>query len=97
MTKMVNLNYSMISAYIDHGEKRHPQKVMQELGITYEHATPQSMLDCWWFWCCKVPEGMDLPGYIRKLNLDPFEAIGNGLRREDAEKIAAIIKEEYDD
>lgn len=64
----------------------HPQKVMKELGITYQHATPQSLSDQWWFWNCEnIPE--DLPDYITELGLDPMKCIGYGLSEEDAKNI----------
>jgi hypothetical protein len=80
------LRFCMMSAAIDCNETRHPQTVMKELGITYQHATPQSMGDQWWFWNCEnIPE--DLPKYLTSLNLDPMECIGYGLSQEDAKKI----------
>ena len=67
-------------------ESRHPQEVMKDLGITYIHATPQSMGDQWWFWNCEnIPE--KLPEYIDELIADPMECIGYGLSEEDAKKI----------
>jgi len=43
--------------------KRHAQVVMKELGITYQHSTPQSIGDQFWFWNCEnIPE--KLPDYI---------------------------------
>lgn len=81
----LRFNYEVASR--EHGETRHAQKVMRELGITYQHATPQSLGDQFWFWNCEnVPD--DLPGYIEELNLDPMECIGFGLSREMAVKIA---------
>jgi len=69
----------------------HPQKVVKELGITYQHSTPQSMGDCWWFWNCEVtPE--PLPPYLSEIKLDPMECIGYGLSQEDAEKIRDFYK-----
>lgn len=69
-------------------DSRHAEQVMRDLGITYQHATPQSMYDCWIFWNCKnVPEV--LPRYLRVLDIDPIKAIGNGLSPEDALKIIA--------
>jgi hypothetical protein len=63
-----------------------PEKVMEGLGITYQHATPQSIADQWWFWNCEnIPE--QLPDYIKPLQVDPMEAIGNGLDRKTAEEI----------
>jgi len=69
-----------------YGATKHAQKRMKELGITYQHATPQSLGDQWWFWNCEnVPEV--LPEDLTELNLDPMEYIGFGLSKEDAEKI----------
>lgn len=83
---MKHLRYCMMGAMINHDESRHPQKVMKELGIDYQHATPQSMGDQWWFWNCEnIPD--DIPGFITDLNLDPMECIGYGLSKENAEKI----------
>lgn len=65
----------------------HPQQVMKKLGITYQHATPQSIADQWWFWNCEnIPA--ELPNFLTLLNLDPFECIGHGLSKEHAEMIA---------
>ena len=66
----------------------HPRKVMEELGITFFHATPQSLGDCWWFWCCEnVPN--ELPSFLHKLDVQPELAIGYGLSKEEAEAIRA--------
>ena len=68
------------------GENRHAQVVMRELGIKYQHSTPQSMGNQWWFWNCEnTPE--ELPSFLSELGLDPMEQIGFGLSKEDAEKI----------
>lgn len=67
----------------------HPQKVMRQLGITYQHSTPQSMYDSWWFWNCEnLPE--NLPDYLTELKIDPDDAIGQGLNRADAESIKTV-------
>jgi len=64
----------------------HPQKQMRSLGITFQHSTPQSLGDQWWFWCCKnIPE--PLPPYLSILDADPMKCIGYGLSEEDAIKI----------
>lgn len=61
---------------------------MRKLGITYEHATPQSIADCWWFWGCKnVPD--PLPAALKTLKVTPREAIGYGLSKEDAKRLEA--------
>jgi|TARA_R110000782_G_scaffold181815_1_gene272085 hypothetical protein len=64
----------------------HPQKAMKEMGITYQHATPQSMGDFWWFWNCEsIPD--KLPLFLSFLDIDPMECIGMGLSQENAESI----------
>jgi len=81
-----HLRFEYYSAW-DAGEKRHAQEVMKELGITYQHSTPQSLGDQWWFWNCEgIPE--KLPPYITELNVNPFDAVGHGLSQEDAVKIS---------
>lgn len=84
----MHLLYDLMSAGMHHNENRHAQLVMRELGITYQHATPQSIADQWWFWNCEnVPA--DLPGFITELKLDPLKQVGRGLDQETAEAIAA--------
>ena len=64
----------------------HPQKVMKELGVTYQHATPQSMFDQWWFWNCEnIPN--KLPSYLSELNAKAHDAIGSGLSKSLADEI----------
>ena len=70
---------------VENGEPhRHPQKIMEELGITYECAVPQSLADSWWFLNVgNVPP--ELPTYIRELELSdeqlshwmPYATIGS--------------------
>lgn len=63
---------------------KHPLQTMQELGITYQHATPQTMADQWWFWNCQgVPE--QLPSYITVLKGNPHDFVGFGLSKEEAD------------
>ena len=63
-----------------------PDQIFRELGITYAHATPQSLFDCWWFWNCEnIPE--NLPDYITELKLTPMDAVGHGLTKERAEQL----------
>lgn len=82
---MRGLRYDVYGAALAE-ERSHPQKKMRELGITYQHATPQSMGDQWWFWNCEnIPN--DLPEYIADLEKDPMESIGFGLTKDLAEKI----------
>ena len=69
----------------------HPQKAMEELGITYRHATPQSIADQWWFWGCdSLPK--ELPPFLTELNLDPRDFVGRGLSQEDVDRI--LLKDE---
>lgn len=83
----MHLRFSLYAAQ-DEGETGHPQHVMRALGITYQHATPQSLTDNWWFWNCKnVPSS--LPGYLRELTLDPMDCVGRGLDQGTAEAIRA--------
>ena len=78
----MNLRYEILRAV-----PKHPLKVMQELGITYEHATPQTMGDQWWFWNCRgVPE--TLPVYLTELKGSPHDYIGWGLSKEQADKLS---------
>lgn len=64
----------------------HPQTLMKRLGITYQHATPQSMADQWWFWnCSNIPD--PLPKGLEILSADPMKMVGFGLTQWQAEKI----------
>ena len=69
----------------------HPLQSMERLRITYQHATPQSMLDEWWFWNCEnLPD--QLPKYFSILECkDPLEMVGFGLSKENAEKIRDYV------
>lgn len=74
------------------GEKRHAQAVMESLGITYQHAVPQSMGDQWQFWNCEnVPDA--LPEYIDEIKVDPMDMIGYGLSADQAKRIVARANE----
>lgn len=82
-----HLTYSYEGAY-NANKSGHAQDVMKELGITYQHSTPQSMGSAFWFWNCEnIPE--NLPKYIYDLDIDdPLEYVGWGL----SEKMAIAIK-----
>jgi hypothetical protein len=84
MSKHLTLNFYTASY---ENENRHPLDIMKSLGITYQHKTPQSMGDCWWFWNCEnIPDV--LPSYIKELEIDdPLKYVGWGLSEEDALKI----------
>ena len=84
----MHLKYCLMTANIDCNEMRHAQTVMKALGITYQHATPQSMGDQWWFWNCEnVPE--ELPKYLIELTADPLKCVSWGLSQKDANEIKA--------
>lgn len=86
MNTHLRLDYQTASFSDDPRGKGHAQEVMRRLGITYQHSTPQSMGDCWWFWNCEnIPD--DLLECLKVLEVDPMEAIGWGLSQEMAEKI----------
>lgn len=86
----IHLRYDLMWASFHCNENRHPQEVMKELGIIYQHSTPQSMVDQWWFWNCEnTPE--ILPSYLTPLDLDPMECIGYGLSKEKAESIRDYV------
>ncbi len=64
----------------------HPQDILERLGITYQHATPQSIVDQWIFWNCEnIPD--ELPPYLEVREYNPYKMIGSGLSKEDASKI----------
>lgn len=64
----------------------HPQVVMKQLGIAYQHATPQPIGDQWWFWNCEnVPD--PLPPYLKVLPFTPHECVGFGLSEAMANEI----------
>jgi hypothetical protein len=80
----MHLRYEMPQSDCDH-----PQDIMRKLGITYQHATPKSIFDQWWFWNCEnVPT--PLPEGFSELCRDPHSAIGHGLSREQADWIAGL-------
>lgn len=81
----IHIRYDLYAA-----PERHAQEVMRELGVTYVHATPQSMGDQWWFWCCEnLPD--PLPPYMSRLELDPQNCVGWGLNQENADKITEAM------
>ena len=90
MTRHLNFDI-LYGAYNPENDPGHAKEAMEKLGITYQHATPQSMGDCWWFWNCEnIPD--PLPPYLSYADhLDPMKCIGIGLSQEDAEKIRDYI------
>lgn len=83
----MHLRYCCMTAGFDCNENRHPQVVMKELGITYQHATPQSIADQWWFWNCQNVPAV-LPSFLKELTVKPHDAIGWGLSKEAADMIS---------
>lgn len=84
--KKVNLIYCLYTAHSDCGVNEHAKVVMRNLGITYKHATRQSLYDAWQFWNCEnVPE--NLPKYITINKNDPMKFVGYGLSQEMAIEI----------
>jgi len=80
-----HLRYNNRTAY-ESGYKGHPQKEMEKLGITYQHATPQTLGDQWWFWNCKnLPK--ELPVFLEKTDWNPIKMIGFGLSEKRAIEI----------
>jgi hypothetical protein len=63
MSDLVGIKYCLYGSF-DAGEKRHPQEVMKDLGITYRKAVPQSIADMWQFFGCCIPDGVKLPPYL---------------------------------
>ncbi len=91
----MHLRYDYMTASLDCSENRHACAVMQELGITYQHSTPQSLGDQFWFWNCKgIPD--ELPKYVTELKIDPMKAIGHGLSNQLADAIIAGAAEVLD-
>jgi hypothetical protein len=56
----------------------HPHEVLRDLGITYQHATPQSVFESWWLWNCENCPN-PLPPFLAPLTISPMKAVGNGL------------------
>jgi len=80
---MKHLRYDILWWAYNSQDMPHPVEQMKILGITYQHRTPQSMGEQWWFWNCEnIPD--PLPPYLNVVNLDPMECIGYGLSEEDA-------------
>lgn len=83
---MKHLRYCLYSAHINCDITAHPQQTMHALGIKYQAATPQSLGEQWWFWNCEnIPE--PLPQYLTELTVDPYDAIGWGLSKEQTDAI----------
>ncbi len=58
----MKIQYCTRTAY-DCNETRHPEDVMEELGIKYTNSIPKPAFDCWTFEGCEgMPE--ELPGYL---------------------------------
>lgn len=55
---------------------KHPKKFMDDAGIIYSHAVPQTLGDQWWFFNCeKIPDNVE--GCISILDIDnPLDLVG---------------------
>lgn len=82
----MHLRYDYQTASQESGISQHAQLTMKDLGITYQHSTPQSISAEFWFWNCENVSDT-LPPYLKELTAEPLECIGYGLSKEDAEKI----------
>ena len=78
MARVLRVNYREVT--------EHAQKIMKDLGITWQVSTAQSITDSYWFWNCENVPGI-LPKGIDILEKDPMKYIGYGLSKEEAEKI----------
>jgi hypothetical protein len=92
--EMKDLQLCLYGMY-DAKDTRHAQVAMKDLGIKYLYAVPQSVADCWQFFCCEnVPEV--LPPFITEMNKMPYhERIGWGLSKEMADNIINKYKERH--
>jgi len=60
-----NIKLDMRGAF-DAGEKGHPQKIMRQLGASYEVAEPHPIADVWLFFgCTNLPD--PLPLYLSRM------------------------------
>lgn len=86
------MRFSLIGAYYV-GEERHAQVVMSDLGIKYQHSTPQSISDEWWFWnVSNLPE--ELPPFLSFNEVvNPYKYVGWGLTEEMADNLQEIKDE----
>lgn len=88
---MKDLIFCLMTAQLDCNESRHAQVVMRELGITYEHAVPQSIADCWNFFNCSG--NIDkLPEYLIEMKKGPQDYVGYGLSQELADRLTESKK-----
>ena len=58
--------------------KNHPQKEMENLGITYKQAIPQSVSDQWWFRDCENLPAI-LPEFLKVMNPDIIKRFNDGV------------------
>lgn len=72
-----------------YGRSEHARDTMTRLGISYFHAVPQSVGDCWWFFNCRnIPD--DLPENVKVRDFgDLNKLVGFGLGEDDVRRIYA--------
>ena len=88
MKKKLNHLVFCIQTWVElnQGKAEHPVKQMKNLGITYQHGTPQSIGNRWIFWnCSNIPD--PLPTYLSVEALHPISHIGFGLSEDLAKSI----------
>lgn len=91
---MQTLQYDCMTAGFKFRVNKNARQVIEDLGITYKHCIPQSIVDSFEFWGCEnVPN--NLPRYIKVVHWNPIERIGNGLSKEKAEELSIIYKGKY--
>ena len=69
----------------------HPQKVLKDLGVTYQKAVPHSIADCWWFSGVEnLPDNLpdDLKRQIEVRDFgDLNKLVGFGLSQDDVDML----------
>ena len=89
---MYHLRLDLLILRLGHKDSRPVEEIMEELGITYQVATPRPIGDMWQFWNCEnVPEV--IPDYLSVADWNPMNGIGYGLSKEEAESIRDYKKE----
>lgn len=83
--KLKHLRFDFYAAY-KAGMNERAERIMLELGITYQYVTAHAIADQVWFWNCEnIPD--ELPKYLTVLEADPWKYVGAGLTRLQAENI----------
>lgn len=70
---MFNYRYDMLSAYLDHHIKKHPEQDLKDRGYKWIACEPFSIADCWIFRF--ENEIKDAPSYLVRIS-DDFKFSG---------------------